>query len=498
MNGVDPDVHSPVFESTRPLPGIGERQAMLYRLRKDTQAAGTEYTDTDYQNDLIRDGMSERLRNYLFAIRYRVFTLREIRQLLDTGIVTQDEIKGAYLDEGFAETQAARLASMERVVYSRRHAAEIQGFTPSRIALMYGTGLWDSIDVEARMNDLGYSDADAKALMLATESEDKARERRKWADKAVAGMYSWLEKTYKAGIQSVTAVMSLLQSVGCGKDSAELIVKTWDGEVQLSTIESGTACVKRGWASGFTSNISASETLVTLGYSLGRATQIVGLWQLCRDFSERIADASHVLSGYKSGLVSPLEAVARLTAMGYKPEYADFLIAQEQKALDMAALKAEQAQEAKDLAAAKAAEKQAAADKAKQEKADEATLKATQAKALAALAAEQRAEAKSATAAARLARQAKAAAAAAVKQLRAATPPALLEALLKTGQISAEKFTERMELMGYDLTLAQLEIVRICNEGKAACTESNGPADSLIPGSAPSGPGDAGGAQPTQ
>jgi hypothetical protein len=457
--GHDATVWHPAYIVGQGIPGENERKQFLYRLNSAAQQGAAFYTDEDYRAGLKFDGWNDKDIERLFETRYRVFQIRQVQMLLDTGSFVPGAMEKALRAEGFAPDDVTTLAHMEMVHYKRRHESEIQGWTPATIKRLWSTGFLIPSQVSDRMKALSYSDDDAQRLMDATIEEDKSAQLRKAAERATGVMYAYVDKAYNAGLMTGNTATQLLQAIGWGLDSITLLLQSWDGESEVKRRQTASQCVKKGWESGYMSNFHATETLITIGYSPLAAADMVGQWQGCRDENQSVLAAQQDIAAMGQGLLSPADTLARLVGHGFAVGEAEFLIAGEQQKLDKATLSSQQRAMKAEQAAEKAKEKQDAQ----------------------AAHAAQVAANKAAAAALRLARQAAAAAKAAASEIRKQTPPSLLKTLLKRGLISVDAYTERMTCMGESQQTIELEIANVASDPKATVVQSDGPEDSSVP-----------------
>lgn len=483
--GEDLSVFEPAFLEAQGKPGLSDRQQFLYRLRDANVGPGFLYSEATYRKDLQWEGFSDADIELLDAIKYRTFQLREIMRLMDTGALPAGALEGALRAEGWNEADIVILAKMENTIYTRRHQAEIQGWTPARIAKLYSSTIWAADDVNLAMGELGYSDADSSRLMQMAEYELRASQLQSYNTKAISRMELFVEKSYKEGLTTADVAMQLLTSVGAGKAAVTLMIQAWEGEANLGVIESAKACIKKGWESGYVTSAHATEALIVAGYRPEIAIATTNQWQACRDDDAKVLSAGQIISGMVDGRIDPVDALARMVGMGYSVSAAQFLIQGELNKLQSASLAANQKAIKAQEMAQKAQEKANAAEIAREERQSAAAARAAAAAAKAAQHAADVAAAKSARDAMALARAAKSAAATAAAELRKLTPPALLESLLKIGQISLDAFTARMECMGYTQDAIDLIVAKVSNEANANIVQSGGPADDDVPSCPP-------------
>lgn len=444
MNGDDPDTWNPVYESSLPVPGVGEINQLLYRLRRGRAIPGKEFLDADYDAALHRAGYSEEYRQWIEQIRYRVYTLREIRMLLDTGIVQQSEIEDVYKDEGFDDEKSVRLAKMEHIIYLRRHEAEIQGYTVQTIARLWGHGVIDATVSDARMEALGYSDEDASRLREAEMMRNRADQARKWALKSETLFTGLVEKQFKEAVITPQTASAALQTQGCLPDAAASIVNTWGEEVKFAYLTSAIAAIKKGWDAGLLSSVAAEQALINVGVGLAAAQQRVREWLVNLSVSQNVTTAKDTLRFVAEGMISPIEAAARLHNMGWLPTDADVLIQEALNKLHATEVRHEAAQNKQVQAQAKAA--------------------------------------------AALVKQARAAEQAGRAALKRLTPLATLNKWLKEGLIGTDLYTTRMTDMGYPTEEINAYIADISNAKGASVVQTGAVTDLGAPPSDGTGP----------
>jgi hypothetical protein len=456
----DPGVYSPILEHGRPRPQLHERQQMLWRLRPDAVDPSLAYSDAQYLSEMAVDGSTDAWNKRLFAIRHIPYTLREIRQLMDAGQATTEEVYAAFRDMGYDDPKAVAQTNMEVVLTTRRREAEITGFTPGRISQLYMRGALQPDDVIANMGLLSYTQAQAQRLMQLAQLEETATQLKRFYDRTEATLLKGNEDGYKLGTVDAESVQVNLIALGASKESAKALVDAWDSEEKMRLAKETIATIKRGWKSGYLSNNNIADMLTSTGISADKANSIVAQWQLERTLDQRVEDVSQLLSQVAAGTMTATDAGSRLTNMGWSYDDAQLLLAESVNKLSKTLLAAEEK-------AITAAERAAKANLSK-EIADKKTAEL--------------AVAKAAKAADALAKQAVHAAAIAAAQLRKMTPIASLAKWLKQGMISQEIYLQRLSMMGYEDGAAQVMMEEVCNAKGANCLPTAGPDDPSIAG----------------
>lgn len=459
MNNASPTVWQPVFDASRPRPSIGERQQLLWRLRPTEDRAGPTFTDDQYLTELGIDGSSDAWNQLQYAIRYSRYSLREIRQLIDSGQVTNADVMNAFRDMGFQDDKAAVLTSMEYVLTERRRQAEIVAYTPQKIAQLYMRGALQPADVIAKMGLLSYTADQAQLLMAVADLDKDALQQLKAVNKSEADIQRVTEESFQLGTIDSASAKTTLISLGATDAVANSTIAAWSAAALNSRVKSSISSIRKGFKSGYMPSQQIVALLQTAGLTFDKATTMLRDWQLEESVDDKTLEVSQILKAVADGNMSADTASTRLFNMGWEPNDAQLLLSESLSTLQ----KAQAELESKAMAAQeKAARAQQTAEKAQQQAAEKA-------RAAVAKQAEQ------------LAKQAQSATKAAAAALKKATPVASLNSWLKKGLISRQKYTERMRILGYDDGTIKTMMDGECDAKTAACIDTAGPDDANIP-----------------
>lgn len=459
MNNADPTIWQPVFDQSRPRPSIGERQQLLWRLRPVEGRTGPTFTDQQYLSELVIDGTNDAWNQLQYAIRYSRYTIREIRQLIDSGLVSHDDVMNAFRDMGFQDDKAGVLTGMEYVLTERRRQAEIAGYTPQRISTFYRYGAMQSGDAIAAMQALSYTTEQAQQLMDVAGKEAQALQLNKFANRSEVDLIRATEEGYRIGTINSDGAKANLVVMGSSDNVASAIVSSWDAMAVNDTAKAAIVSIRKGWRSGFLPTSQVISSLQSAGIVPDKAGSLLAQWQLEQSVDERTEDASQLLAAVANGSLDSPTALARMHNMGWEDNDAQLLLGEAQAKLQRTMGEAE----AKSAAAV-----------AKQIHAAQSAEKAQQAAA-------QRANQQAAKAAEQLARQGQAAIKQAAAALKKATPVAQLEKWLKIGLISQDIYSRRMRLLGYDDGIIKTRIDEVCSGKTAQCVATAGPDDANVP-----------------
>jgi hypothetical protein len=488
MGGHDVAVFNPIRNAATDWPGFAQRQQLLWRLRPDRPkpigpdpTGGLTYTEDDFTAHQKHDGQLPFWKPLLHAVRYQIYTLRELRQLMDANRLDESGAYQIFRDLGYDETKASELARMERIETDRRKATETQGWTTQKAIYCWERGEVDINELTDIYNGLWWNVGQATVAADVAIRMDRAGQARSWAEKAKNTLASATERAYKEGLLRQDACINTLMSVGAKEDSATSLTLSWSTEVNLDQRKQALNAIRKGWNSGYVSDAGAVNLLIQATFLPEFASTTVHNWRSMRNTEQTILSGQQVLTALQRGEMSGPVALARLTGMGWEIHDAEILIeeALQELAKQHAALEAKlEAKEAKEFAAAEKAKEKVDAKTAKDAAAKPAAAsgKAPAAPHTAAASAD-----RAAAAAEKLALQGSAAYQLAIKVLRADTPPALMKSLLKKGLISQEKYRKRMEIMGYDKSTIELDIADICSAQSAVCTLADGPQDATVP-----------------
>ena len=227
-------------------PGIQQVFRMLHRLRPGT--GDVTFTEEDMDVYFNLADIAPAFRERLKAISYLPLSRVDTRRMYETGVLTADEVRQSYMDQGYDLTNAQRLTefTVRLVDYADRDLSRTQ------VEKLYELGEVDYTEFLDALEAIGYDKAEANyiaAIKVADIEEDRLRS---FIDRA--------EWEYKRNLIGREEVQRVLGAEGIKSDPIDDYIEKWDNEnVVEQTIPTKADILK--W---FGAGIVTREEAVTL------------------------------------------------------------------------------------------------------------------------------------------------------------------------------------------------------------------------------------------
>lgn len=250
----------------------GQSYTMLHRIRRDGAydlGGGKtvdlkKFTVDDVRRWLRVSDYPPAIRDYLAAISYRTLTRVDVRRMFDTGVLTKDEVKEAYLDAGYNDANAQRLADFTEQLKLKKDK---------------GADTW------------------VKA--------EKAKTRKAALD------------GYEAGALSRPVVRTVLENDGATGEDAEYILDGIELRLRVTLVRKAVQAIRRDFLSGALTAGEAQANLGVASVERERAEQLVRAWQAELNYPRRVASTKEVLEWLERGLIQWEAARQRLINLGW-------------------------------------------------------------------------------------------------------------------------------------------------------------------------------------
>jgi hypothetical protein len=240
-------------------------------------------------------------RDRLIAISYSPLTRVDVQRMRQLGVLTYEEVIEAFLDRGYAEANARRLAG-----FTERRRADFLRKAP--VARLYVQGGAGREEVERQLSEFKATKAEVDAILAALDVEVKAKARK--------ACVAAIRKRFLAGEYSGDEVRQELQGRGIPTHMLLALSEQWACERSSKERSVPAATLCQWFARSLITEQDFRLRLVRLGYS--------GV------------DAARVVAQCKEGVVHPLRAKTARDAAK--------LAADEKKAAEKAAREKESAQ----------------------------------------------------------------------------------------------------------------------------------------------------------
>jgi len=324
-------------------------------------------------------------RDKLIGISYSPYTRVDVRRMYGMKILNRDQVKRAYMDLGYDEEKADKLAEYT-IRYEDENGAskkqEVHDLTQSAIISAYKKGIISRQEANDHIKALGYEPEDIQLLLDIADAQLAVDRKPDWQPEYLRDMISIVEQSYIKALIGDAEARAMFSSLGLGDpeiqyrldslqhakaskeqdrvldmigdayingsishlDAVNLIgqqgipasmqtelFKNWDTVKSLRSKKLSEAQYSDLWDAGIIDDAQYLEELRGLGYS----EKDVSLLYSLRKFqqtggaapkpSEKSLSLSQYTKALQSGLMTKEQFIAQLTKMGYSPQDIDIL-----------------------------------------------------------------------------------------------------------------------------------------------------------------------------
>jgi hypothetical protein len=247
-------------------------------------------------------------RDKLVKTSYNPYTRVDIRRMYNSGVLTREEVKRAYLDGGYDEEHAEKLTQWTIA----QATEEDKALTKGEILDAYKKGILDKSAVTAQLAALGYTAQTIDYLVLMAEY--KRTVEKKAPEKALAK--SDLVRAFLEGVLSESDLEASLRQLGYDEEETALIVKLAQNE-SSSRKQSGNRDLAKSeiisaYERGYLKHDETATLLLSLGYDNEEVAFILGLsdW---KQADKRVAEEIDIIhQGYINRLIDRLDVIDKL------------------------------------------------------------------------------------------------------------------------------------------------------------------------------------------
>lgn len=309
------------------------------RLRYRPEFGGKEQMEKDIRSALIQQDILPFWHQYYLAVQFRPMRLVDIRRSFQIGALTDGELIPAYLDLGFSDTDAERMAKFTRILRDRSVISERAvklwlrlAYTKQQaIAELTAQGIpQDVIDKALAQAEPDFikspygrafmsGDIDASALRSGLSqygvSDDTINNIIK-----IGGLKRKSPQTiseYEAGLIDKDAAVLKMVEDGVDGNAAKKLLDRVDREIRVQFLKRCQQGIKQRYLLGELSQDEASAELIARGTVPSRAHQMVDWWGCELKSGDKNASVSQLCDWLSRGAISPAQMLNRLERIGY-------------------------------------------------------------------------------------------------------------------------------------------------------------------------------------
>lgn len=270
--GMDENVFKYYWRSHWQIPGIGQLQEMVYRLRPTNRSANDQFPDVVVTLDDVRQAikvndMSPTWVEPLIATSYRVTTRVDIRRQYEIGAIELDDVERGYLDLGYT-AEAAKAQVRFTQIDSGPKRAKRQGYAaPNDILNWYNTGAVNRDDADFLLRQAGLSGSQSATTLDTADLKLRSVNR--------ANAVKAYRRRYMTGEFTDVEIIKPLTDAGLDQDKIAGLVASWRIE-RDAKYKGPTAAMLCNWYGRGLLGIDEFERRITnMGYSHVDATRII-------------------------------------------------------------------------------------------------------------------------------------------------------------------------------------------------------------------------------
>jgi len=213
----------------------------------------------------------------LIAISYAPFTRVDVRRMHKLGVLSDEELVRAYMDLGYDEEKAKKLAEFTIRYNAKPEAAE------------------------------------------ATEDDRLAEEFMKLTRTDIL-------KGYRLGIYSREEALEGLMFVGFSKESAEYLLEREDFDIALDMTTKQVNIIKNYYLTGTWDRVKTIAELGKLGLPSKYTENLLSLWEFEKDLKPKMPSKAELFAFYREGLIDEETLKKELSNLGYSDKYIELYV----------------------------------------------------------------------------------------------------------------------------------------------------------------------------
>lgn len=267
--GVSADLAKLYWRAHWRLPSPTQLSEMLHRLRPGAVDKDVETTVDDIETALKQDDVLPFWVKRYMAISYRPMNRTDTLAGFRLGAFTEKEVKDAFLNEGYNESDAdklVRLALSQRAAFRARQYGKPNARTLTDRYVRYEIG---DVDFVAQMKELGLTEKEVADAAKWAQRKRNARE--------IAAKISCLHKRFDKGLVDNASATTLLIQSGVDANEADRIVKSWCRIQTFKGKELTAAQLEQMFMRGVISTNNYALALARIGYTIPEAQALVEL-----------------------------------------------------------------------------------------------------------------------------------------------------------------------------------------------------------------------------
>jgi len=291
---------------------------MLHRLRPGKTS--NPFTKQDLDLLLRTADYAPYFRDKLVEISYTPFTRVDVRRMYKLGILSYDDVISAYMDIGYTEENAKRLADFT-TLYETGDTTnlidEYSDLSRSLVQSAYISGVISEDDFRSALSGMKIT-GDAQDLVVKiTELKRQIKQIPDYTKEYRTDLKGMVEKAYTARIIDKNTALSMLVSLGIPDNQATMLLANADLNYTYGSRSEIINLIGKSYISRAIDRGKAIELLGKQNVSGTEQSQILLEWDNQRDFRIRRLSQSQYEKALLAGYISVDDYIEALRGLDY-------------------------------------------------------------------------------------------------------------------------------------------------------------------------------------
>ena len=304
--GYDPDIGKRYWRAHWELPSVTLGMEMVHR---------GIITEAEFKELLKIADYPAGWRDKMTKAIYTPFTRVDVRRMYKLGVLNYDEMVRAYMDLGYDETKAKKLADFT-VKYEMPDTdtkpEKYRQLSLSILQKAYRKGLIKKDELKKRLLELGYDEDEAQLIVDLTDLETTVDQTPDYYDTYQNTMKKMIVDAYSSGLLEVEKAKSLLQSIGITDTEIDYLMTVADFRFSMDYLTDKIKMVGDAYVEGRMDRFAVLDTLGKLGIPGDMQERLFTIWdakisvpsrQLTEaQYRQAVIDGSISLDEYREAL----------------------------------------------------------------------------------------------------------------------------------------------------------------------------------------------------
>jgi hypothetical protein len=330
------------------IPAPGQLLTFWHRLRYNPKFGGKDKMLADIKAAMVQQDILPHWHDYYLAVSFRPMRLVDIRRSFQIGSLSDAELVPAYLDLGYSDETAEKMAAFTRRLRDRavQTSPPVKQWLTGQITKNQATALLtkDNIPISVINEAMSIAEPNfdksvfAKAFIRGDISKQQLSDALSTqgvsssAINQITAKLSYQLRTdpimddYEAGIVDRAEASAVMTANGMNQAIASKTLDRIDHHLKLQNVKQCINGIKQRYLTGELTKVEAENELVGRGVKPQRANETVNWWGCQLKSESREPSASMLCEWLSRGAITTVQFVDRLKRIGYSESDAAMML----------------------------------------------------------------------------------------------------------------------------------------------------------------------------